>query len=216
MYSGTLSGGAFVVKFPSTWGKPFPSSDWAQRIDNQSLTCCPTSTAPSEVCLVQWQTELPWRGDFPINVAYRLRAAATGYQVVLKVTNNAPPTAGPIRIKLHLPAEVTASKLKLNNNAQSPLMVIEGNCIAIEFPTSTPVLLLQGLVDCATTTAGETSCAEVQFDFPQPECELIAGAGTVRPRVVKSGKFFVWNPFGDLPKGHLSVTKLSVAREAVI
>ncbi|KAH9255236.1 hypothetical protein BASA81_006676 [Batrachochytrium salamandrivorans] len=203
---------AIVVNFPSTWGKPFPSSDLVQRIDNQSVTFYPTTAATvGEVCLVQWQTDLPWRGDFPLTIAYRLRAAPPGgYQIVLKVTNNATPTAIPIQIKLHLPVTVSrnASKLKLNNNLLSPQM--EENCITLELPTSTPILLLQGFVECAppSTVEGETSCAEVHFEFPQPECELTCSTVAIRPRVIKSGKFFVWNPFGDLPKGHLSVTKV--------
>lgn len=212
-----------TVKFASPIIGLLPAHECVQRFDSSQLTFrAPYSTTP--ICvLAQWQITNAPPLDIPLHVAYRLRKAGErGFHLVVKVSLDVTSFVR-LDVKLHLPARVVdVSKLKFNQHNHSNPVRFNGSCIYLSVK-SPSTALLQGFVECSSTQGnddesrensllfqGETSCAEVDFEWKQAENELSSTYCKTGQRVVKSGKYIVWNPFGDLPLGSFAVLKHKV------
>lgn len=212
-----------TVKFASPIIGLLPAHECVQRFDSSQLTFCAQHTTVP-LCLAQWQVTNAPPLDIPLHVAYRLRKAGErGFHLVIKVSLDVTSFVT-LDIKLHLPAVarvVDVSKLKFNQPNHPNPVRFNGSCIYLSVK-SPSTALLQGFVECSSTQGdddesredsllfqGETSCAEVDFEWKQAENELSSTCKTGQ-RVVKSGKYIVWNPFGDLPLGSFAVLKHKV------
>ena len=159
----------------------------------------------------------------PVKLTYRLRKSnyeGTEFQIIVRIERRREHAQfSHLSVKLIIPGKILHTKLQSsggNVELNDSQLIWKG--FFEKKQSNSNFSLLSGIIYCEEnlvntsnyTFYGETSCAVLDFEISQNEAatdveivNISSGDQTIyqNNRIVKSGKFIVWNPFGEYIKG---------------